>query len=160
MGIFSIEPGLAIWTWITFGVLLFLLSKFVFPTLLQNIKDRENAISDSITNAEEIKKRLSDIELEYKNAIDKSRKEADKILMATRQEAEELKKDLFEKAELEASKILADAKVTIEEERRAAFDSIKKEIVELVCDGSEKLIGNSFVGKKERAWTKELIETL
>ncbi len=160
MDIFSIEPGLAVWTWVTFGVLLFVLSKFVFPTLLKNIKDRENAINKSVDNAQEIKKRLNDIESEHKLVIEKSRKEADKILMATRKEAEVLKKDLLEKAQKEALIIISEAKMRIEEEKKRAFESIKKDIVELVCESSEKVVEHSFLKEQDKIWTKDLIEKL
>ncbi len=160
MGIFSLEPGLAIWTWITFGILLFLLSKFVFPTLLQNIKDRESAISQSVDNAAAIQQRLADIENEYKNVIAKGTQEADKIILTARQDAEVLKKEILEKTDLEAAKLLADARVAISEERKSAFDSMRKDIVNLVCQSSEKLIGHTFVTEKEQMWTEELIESL
>lgn len=160
MGIFNIEPGLAVWTWITFGLLFLLLSKFVYPTLFRNIKEREEAIEKAVDNALDIEKRLEAIDLEHKQIIAVARREADRILMKTRQEAEGLRRELSEKAESDASSILEEARARTLEDRKLAVESIKKEIVDLVCGSSEKIIGHSFVAENDRVWARELVDQL
>ena len=157
MGIFSFEPGLAIWTWVAFGLLMFIMSKFVFPTLLQNIKEREKAISDAVDNADEIKKRLDDIESEQKEILKKARINSDKILRQTREGAEQLKKELMIKAENEAAEILEEAKNRILEERKIAVESMKQEIALMICDSTEKVIGHSLTKNEDKKWIEELV---
>jgi len=158
MGIFDIEPGLAIWTWVAFGLLLFVMSKYVFPILIQNIKDREKAISDAVDNAEEIKKRLDKIEEEHSEIISRSKKESDKILRDTREQSEKLKKELLHKAEAEANEIIEEAKNRIDEERNIAVEEIKKEMATLICEITEKVVGHSFLEDVDRKWVKERVD--
>ena len=160
MGIFSFEPGLAIWTWIAFGILLFVMSKYVFPVILSNLKDREKAISDSVDNAEAIKRRLQEIDKEHAARIAEAKKQSDSLIIEARKSADALKKELLEKADSEASQLLEEAKERINEERKIAMASIKEDITELVCSGSEKVIGHSFLAESDKKWTEGLIDDL
>ncbi|RLD15651.1 ATP synthase F0 subunit B [candidate division KSB1 bacterium] len=160
MELFKIDPGLAIWTWIVFGLTLTILWKFVFPQLLSNIKNRETTIAQAINNAARIEKRLFAIEEEHTHVIKESKAQAGEIIRQTRSQAELLRKDLLQKAEDEAHDILEQAKLKTEEERAAVIKSIKMDIADFVCDTSEKVIARSFVSSKDRDWVKELVETL
>ena len=160
MGIFSFEPGLVIWTWVAFGLLLFIMSKFVFPILMKNLKEREKAISDSVDNADAIKKRLNDIELEHKKILEEGKIRSDNIIIEARKSADKLKKELLHKAENEATTVLEEVKERINEERKIAMESIRKDIIELVCEGSEKVIGHSFLKDVDKKWTEELVNDL
>ena len=106
MELFKLDPGLAIWTWIAFGILFFILWKFAFPVLIGNIKEREKLIAKSVDDADEIEKRLKEINIEYAEIIKKARTEADGILLETRKESDLLKRKLLLKAEEEAADIV------------------------------------------------------
>jgi len=160
MDLFKIDPGLAIWTWITFGILFFVLSKFVFPALMKNLKDRETLIADSVDKAASIEKQLAKIEKEHTEIIQRSRQEADEMLRKTRQEAEQVRVSLLEKAEKEAQAILDQVKQKIAEERAAAVQSVRSELTDFICDAAEKVVGHAFVAAEDRAWTKELVEKI
>ena len=47
----DVKPGLIVWTWITFAVVLFLLRKFAWGPLLQAVGDREKNIVNAIESA-------------------------------------------------------------------------------------------------------------
>ncbi len=160
MELFQLDPGLALWTWVVFGVTFFILQKFAFPQILENIRDREMMISKAVHKAEQIEKRLSEIEKERDDILREAQRQANEILQQSRLHAESLKKDILKKAEEEAKAVLNEAKVKIDAERAVMFGSLKSEIADLVCDTSEKLIGQSFVEEKDRQWVKELIKTI
>ncbi len=160
MALFKIDPGLAIWTWITFGVLLVLLQRYVFPSLLRNIRNREATIARSVDNAMKIERRLQEIEEERAEAVRRSRAEAEEILHRTREKAEALRQELLEQAEREAEDVLVRARATIEEERAAAVDSIRTELAKFACDTAETIIGRSFTSNEDREWSKELVNTI
>ncbi len=160
MALFKLDPGLAIWTWIIFGILLFLLQRYIFPSLIKSLKNREDKIARSVDNAAQIEERLATIEKEHEETIRRSRAEADEILRLTREEAEAVRKKLLEKAEQEAREVLDQAKLKIEAERAAAVESIRRELAEFVCDTSEKIIGKSFTSRKDHEWAKELARVI
>ena len=160
MELFKLDPGLAIWTWISFGILLLILWKFVFPPLMGNIKEREKLIAKSVDNADEIQKRLDDINKEYAVIIQKARSEADGILLETRKESDVLKKKLLLKAEQEAADIVEQTKEKMLEERDSLILSLQNEIADFVCDVSAKIVDTSFASDKDREWALELAKSL
>ncbi len=160
MELFKLDPGLAIWTWISFGILLLILWKFVFPSLIGNIKEREKLIAKSVDNADEIQKRLDEINKEYAVIIKRARSEADGILLETRKESDVLKKKLLLKAEQEASDIVEKTKDKMLEERDSLILSLQNEIADFVCDVSAKIVDTSFTSDKDREWALELAKSL
>jgi len=160
MELFELDPGLAIWTWISFSILLFILWKFAFPVLIENIKEREHLISKSVDNADEIQKRLDDINTEYAGIIKKAKSEADGILLETRKESDILKKKLFLKAEQEAEAIISRTKEKMAEERESLIMTLQGEIADFVCDTSAKIVNSSFTSDKDREWALELAKSL
>ncbi len=160
MELFKLDPGLAVWTWIAFGALFYVLWKFVIPPLMKNIKTREKTIAKSVDDAAVIEKRLVEIEEERQNILKKAGAEADRILHQTRKDAEVLKKKLLEKAEKEADNVIVLARNKAAAEREALLQALQEELADFVCDASEKVIGKSFISEKERQWTREIVKEL
>lgn len=160
MSLFQLEPGLAIWTWISFLVLFGVLSRFAFPKLLQSLKERETMIAESIDQAAAIKRRIADLEEERGAVLHKARAEADRLIREARAEAESLRQRLAEKAEAQAEEIVAEARRRMDEERKAALEALTGDLAVFVCQASEKVIGKSFTGDAERTWAKELAARL
>lgn len=160
MELFTLDPGLAVWTWIAFGILFFILWKFLLPSILSGIKSREEMIAGAVDNAEVIQKRLEGIKKEKEEILSKAGKEADGILADTRRQSEELKARLLEKAEAEAGEIISLAKKKAQEEREVLARSLREELASLVCDVSEKMIGESFTAEKDQRMIRELAEKL
>ena len=160
MELFKLEPGLAIWTWISFGILFFILWKFVLPVIIGNIQKREDYIASAVDNSEKIETRLREIDEEREEILKRAGKEADDILHNARDNAEQLRQKLSREAEQEAENILARARKTADEEREAALRSLQKELADFICDASEKVVGMAFITDKERAWTRENVKTL
>jgi len=160
MDLFTLDPGLVIWTWISFGILFFILWKFVFPPLMENLKNREKTIAKSIDDAAVIERRLKEIEAERGELLKKTNTEADEMLLQTRSDAEELKKRLLEKAEKEAEEVLIQARRKAEAEGEALLRALQNDLADFVCDASEKVIGSAFITEKEREFTRELVKEL
>ena len=55
----QLDPGLFVWTIITFLILLTLLSKFAWKPLLNALEKREDEITNSLENAEKARKAVS-----------------------------------------------------------------------------------------------------
>ena len=160
MDLFKLEPGLAIWTWISFGILFFILWKLVLPVLLGNISKREELISSSVDNAEKIEIRLGEIQSEREEILSSARKEADELLHRTRSEAEVLKKELLKKAEQEAEQIITSARSAAEDERTAAIIRLRDELADFICDVSDRITGFAVTGDRERQFARESVKSL
>jgi F-type H+-transporting ATPase subunit b len=160
MDLFSLDPGLTIWTWISFGILVLILTKWVIPRVFQNLKDRQDVIARSIDNAAEIEARLAAIDHERQEILRQTRGEAEALLKKAREESEVLKRSLREEAEREAAGIVAQGKAKFAEDRQASIEALRAELADfvLVCAGT--IVGSTLSGARERKWSRDLVKTL
>ena len=103
------DPGLFIWTIVTFLVLLALLAKFAWRPLLQALESRQERIRNSLEDAERARQELERLQQESAKILQQARIEAESIVTQTRADAERLREELKQKAKDEADNILRNA---------------------------------------------------
>lgn len=136
----QLDPGLFIWTIITFLILLGLLSKFAWKPLLHALEKRENEIAQSLEDAEKARKELDRLTSEGDEIIAKARSEAQAIVGEGKKAADQLKESTLLKAKETAAANLDDAKEQIKMEKEKAIAEIKGEVVGLSLSIAEKLV--------------------
>ena len=136
----QLDPGLFIWTILTFLVLLFVLAKFAWKPLLAALEARENTIRSSLEDAEKAKTELERLNAESEEIIAKARSEAQSIHVEARAAAEKIKTDLMSEAEEDAGKIRDEAEKQIRVEKEKAINEIRQEVVDLSLAVAEKVI--------------------
>jgi F-type H+-transporting ATPase subunit b len=134
------DPGLFIWTILTFLVLLALLAKFAWRPLLQALESRQNAIKKSLDDADLAKQELARLQQESAKIIEQARVEADMILTRTRSDAERLREDLKAKAKEEADSMLRNAEQQIHLQTRQALQQIRHEVADIGVTIASKLL--------------------
>jgi len=150
----QLDPGLFIWTIITFLVLFFALAKFAWKPLLKMLQDREDMIRSSLDDAEKAKVELERLSEESEAIMAKARSEAQSILAEGKTAAEKVKDDIIAKSKEQANKIREDAENQIQVEKEKAIAEIKGEVVNLTLSVAEKLIQKNL----SDADNKSLIE--
>src|SRR5437870_12529460 len=78
------DPGLFIWTIVTFLVLLVLLAKFVWRPLLQALESRQERIRNSLEDAERARQELERLQQESAKILQQARVEAASTVTQTR----------------------------------------------------------------------------
>ena len=114
------DPGLFIWTILTFLVLLVLLSKFAWGPLLAGAQARQERISQSLDDASAPGTRWSGSKRESAEIIRQAHVEASTIVSTSRTDAERVREETKQKARTEAAAILASAQRQIESESASA----------------------------------------
>ena len=103
------DPGLFIWTILTFLVLLGLLAKFAWRPLLTALESRQEAIKKSLEEADRAKQEMARLHNESAKIMEEARVEAASILTKTRSDADRLREELRLKAKEEADTIVRNA---------------------------------------------------
>ena len=134
------DPGLFIWTILTFLVLLALLAKFAWRPLLEALDRRQSAIRKSLDDAEQARQELERLNQESVQILNKARAEADQIIVSSRADAERLREDMKQKARAEAEAIVKNAERQIQLETARALQQIRTEAVDLSVMIASKLI--------------------
>ncbi len=148
------DPGLYIWTILTFLVLLGLLAKFAWRPLLAALEARQESIRKSLDDARAAKQELERLNAESQKILAQARAEADAILSATRSDANRFRDELKQKAQAEAAGIVKNAQRQIEQETARALQQIRTEAVDISVAIASKLLQRSV----SRADNERLIE--
>jgi F-type H+-transporting ATPase subunit b len=150
----EVNPGLIVWVILTFIVLLLVLKKVAWKTILSALDQRESLEKAEIAQ-EEAKKVLE----ENKANIQKAEEESKKIINQSREYAEKLKDQMLQDGKEQAKKIVDEATAEIERKRDAAFAELKTQVAEIAIQAAEKImdanldkeaqkkIANKFIGE-------------
>lgn len=137
----QLEPGMLVWTWITFVAVLLVLWKVAWKPLLGAVESRENRINDSLQKAENARAEAEKLLAQQQEKLAAAQQEIQAMIKETRQTAEKMRADLLEQARLEAEKVKQRARSDIEKERDMMLVSLKQEVADLVLETTAKLVG-------------------
>ena len=140
----KLDPGLFIWTILTFLLLCFALAKFAWKPLLKALESRENDIQASIEDAEKAKSELENLNQEAEKIIAEARSDAQKIRLEAKTSAEKIKAEIRSQAEDDVKKIKDEANNQIQVEKDKAISEIRQEVVTLTMSVAEKVIGKNL----------------
>jgi F-type H+-transporting ATPase subunit b len=151
----QLDPGLFVWTIITFLLLLTALAKFAWKPLLNILKEREDFIKSSLNDAEKAQQELARLNAEGEVIINKARGEAQSILAQGKAAATKLKDETLNDAKEKANMVIADAEKQIQVQKEKAIAEIKGEVVNLSLSVAEKLIKKNLSADDNKALIDE-----
>ena len=134
------DPGLYIWTIITFLVLVALLAKFAWRPLLEALESRQAVIRQALDDARQAKVDLEQLHVQSAKILAEARAEAEAMISRTRSDAERFREELRDKARAEAATIVRNAQQQIEMETSRAVQQIRHEAVDLSVAIASKLL--------------------
>ena len=138
------EPGLAIWSIVTFLVLFFALRKFAFGPIQNMIDKRRDTIEESIRAAEETRKEAERMLAEYRESIATAKHEAEEIIERAHKVGESTRAEIVETAKTQAHKEVEDARDQIQRETRKALQEIKDQVADLTILAAGKVTGKAM----------------
>ncbi|MCS5624712.1 MAG: F0F1 ATP synthase subunit B [Candidatus Marinimicrobia bacterium] len=156
----QLDPGLFVWTILTFLLLLTLLAKFAWKPLLKMLKDREDLIRSSLEDAEKAQTELANLNAEREEIINKARSEAQSILSEGKVAASKLKDETLKAAKDQAKSILTDAEKQIRIEKHKVIEEIKSEVVDLSLSVATKLIKKNISREDNQTLIDESLENV
>lgn len=159
-GLFSIDPGLMIWTWIIFGLLLIILRKFAWKPMMEAVEKREKLISDAVEQAQRTKDELAKIAESQQDMLKKATEEAQKIIDSGKASAEIVARSIHEKALADAKQSLENAREMIVGEKERALREIKEQSVDMIITASEKLIGSALDNEEHKRIVRKHLEEM
>ena len=134
------DPGLFIWTILTFLVLVALLGRFAWRPLLLALEGRQAAIAKSLEDADRARLELERLQRESSKMMQQARVEADAILSRSRADAEALREELKQKSRAEAAAIVRNAERQIQLETARAVQQIRGEAIDLSVAMASKIL--------------------
>lgn len=146
----DINPGLIVWTIITFIVLLFVLKKLAWKPLLEALTAREEKIRESLEQAEHARREAQRLIEENQKKMQHAQGEFQRLMREAREEAERLRAKRKQEAEAEARKIVEQGKMEIEREKEAALNQLRGEVADLAIRAAERILDEELDERKHR----------
>jgi len=146
----EINPGLAIWTIITFVCLAGLLSKFVWKPMLKLLNDRENKIHSALEEADRARAEAAEMLKQNEKNLARAEEEYQKMIRESKALAEKLKEDIVIKAKQQAQNELKLAAEEIQRNTEAAKQKLRAEVADLAIKATEKILEETLDEKKQK----------
>jgi F-type H+-transporting ATPase subunit b len=134
------DPGLYIWTIVTFLILLALLAKFAWGPLLEALEKRQEVIRKSLDDARKAREELAQVKTEAQRLLAEARTEANDIVSRTRSDAARFADEMKVKARADAEALAKRAEREIEMQVSRAMENIRRETVELSVAIASKIL--------------------
>src|SRR3954466_6793257 len=138
---------------ITFGILLVVLIKFVFPQMEKTFVARREAIEGGIERAEAMQAEAKAALEQYRAQLAEARTEAAQIRDAARAEGQQILEELRAQAHEESSRILARGEEQLAANRQSVVNELRGQIGALAVELAGKVVGESLADDARRRGT-------
>ncbi len=137
-----VKPGLGLILWMTlaFAIVFFILAKYVWPVVLNALKEREQAIADALLTAEAAREEMKKLQFNNEILLNQAKDERDALLRDARTLRDTIIDEARGKAKSEAERIVDSAKQNIEFEKMAAITDLKNQVALLSIDIAKKIL--------------------
>src|SRR5215207_7239349 len=132
------NTSLIFWEIVTFVILLFLLYRYVYPPIRDQIQRRQSEIEQAIDEAQKTRAEARELLAEYRRQIEEARGEARQILDEARKQGEAAR----------------------ERERDAALRELRREVADMVIVATERIIRHELDREEHERLISEALESL
>lgn len=147
-----LDPGGvgAIWKLVLFLLLLWVLSRFVWPHIFQGLEAREQKIRSDITGAEEANREAQQTLSQYKQQLAEAHAEARKLVDQARADGEALRSRMLADAEKEIGRLKQRATEDIQHARQQALQELYAHSADLAVAVASKILQRQIDGEDNR----------
>lgn len=140
MSLITPDFGLFFWMAVVFIIVLAILWKWGFPSIVNMVNSRKEFIDDSLRKAHEANERLANIQKEGETMLQNAREKQAQILKDAADTRDAIVVKAQEKATNEGSRLLNEAKAEIEAEKQNAIRDIRTQVAEISVQVAEKIV--------------------
>jgi len=152
--------GLMIWTFVVFGISLFILTRAVFPRIRDALDERRASIDESIDSAERTRTEAEQVLAEYRERLKEARAQSEEIVQRARQTAESHEHEGRERGQEIIAEAAKRAERDIEAATKRALDDIRREVADLTVMATEKVTRKSLTDADQRRLVEEALSEL
>jgi F-type H+-transporting ATPase subunit b len=152
--------GLMVWTFLVFGISLFILIKTVFPRIRQALDERRASIDESIDSAERLRAEADTVLEEYRERLKEARAQSEEILQRARQTADSHEHESRERGQEILAEAAKRAERDIDAATKRALDDIRREVADLTIMATEKVVRKTLDDADQRRLVEEALSEM
>ncbi|MDH5316646.1 MAG: F0F1 ATP synthase subunit B [Gemmatimonadota bacterium] len=157
---FEVNFGLFFWTWLVFGLLLYLLWKFAYPAILSATEERERTIARQLDEATKANTEAQSLLEQNRKLLGDARHQAQSLLAEAKAVIEKERATALEKTRQEQESLLERARRDIGAERDKAMTDLRREAVDLSLAAAARLMGQRLDSAADRALVEAYLSSL
>ena len=154
----NIEPGLIIWTVITFVILLIVLRKMAWGPILTALEQREHTIRSALEEVQQARQETEQLLAQRQQMQADANREVARLLEQGREEAERLRVSMTAQAREEAQRLIEIARREIVRERQLAMQELKNTAADLALAAAGRLLNTAMTGEDHRRLVTEFLD--
>jgi F-type H+-transporting ATPase subunit b len=158
--LFDTNPGLIVWTIISFLILLIILAKYAWNPILKVLGDRENQIRTALEQAERARMEAAEMMKQNEKNLARAEEEYQKMIREGKAFAEKIKDEIVVKAKQQAQQELKQAADEIQRNVEAAKLQLRSEVANLAIQATEKILEETLDENKKKKLTDSVINKL
>lgn len=159
-GKLGINPALLIAQLVNFGIVAFLLARFLYRPVLNALANRTARIQESIENAEQVKQQLARAQQDYEAQLGRARQEAAQIVSQANERAKVQADQVIAQARSEAERIQVEARQQAQQERDQLLRGLQGQLATLVTQTASSVIGQELHGPEHERLVQQSIQSL
>ena len=157
-GLLKLDPGLLLWTIITFFVLVIILWKTAWKPIVGALDARAEKIKNDVDSADKTRQSAEKVLAEYNTIMAGVKDDAFKVLSDAKIEGEKIKADIIKKANQESIVIIEKAKIEIDKAKEIALGEIQKEFLIVSTEIASKIIKKNIDANDQKALVEEALK--
>ncbi|WP_018953443.1 F0F1 ATP synthase subunit B [Thioalkalivibrio sulfidiphilus] len=142
---------------ITFGLLVWVTMKFVWPPIIQAMQERQKKIADGLAAAERGKHEQQLAEEKAKQVLQEAKQQAAEIIAQAQKRANEIVEASKDTARIEGERIKATAQSEIEQEVHRAREELRKQVGAIAVVGAERILKKEIDPKAHDQVIQDLV---
>lgn len=160
VGLLGINWMVFIGQLVNFTVILFILWKWVFKPVTNTMQKRTKEIEKSLADADDVKKRIAELEVYTKEQKDEAAKEYAAILAKAQDISEKQKEEILAEARAQAARLLKDAEERIAAEKTTTIQEAKEELADIVAQAVERILAEKMTSERDQRYIKETLQAI
>ena len=156
----SFDPGLFMWTIVTFLIVLFILKWKAWGPLMSALDKREEDIKNALLEADRAKENAEKASQDYEELIKKAHSESQQIISNSKTAGEKVKNEIESAAKEKAEEMIEKAKIQIEAESQKAIQGIKSSVVDLSIEAATKILEKNLDSEDNRKLVDQTLDSM
>jgi F-type H+-transporting ATPase subunit b len=154
---FGVDVPKLIFQVINFLLLLYLLNRFLFGSVIRMLDERKGRISKGLEDAEAAARDRELARAEREAALDEARKEAQTMIARATKIADDSKAEILAEAKAQAEKATNKARGEITAEKDRALAELRTHVAELALEAAGRLVKSEMDGPTQRRLVEDFL---
>lgn len=160
MDLLKVNPGLVVWTLVTFLVVVLVLKKFAWDVILKALDERADAVQNDIKKASELRSEAEALLKDYEARLNSAKDEANAVIAEAKSDALKLKTKLLEETNQEVKSQKDQAVKEIELAKGKALEQLQSQLVEMTITVAGKVLEKQLKAEDYKAFIETELDKL